>query len=134
MTLVDNIDSRVNTSSTILLSGLEGAVVAGIQSQFGENGIRWTPGFPLATDGSDDGSYTITVQSRDRAGNEVEIQIPFIYDTQVPELVSLTSETGIQLNPSEGAKTFLNSSLSVVTAILMMKTAVGLTSAKHLLG
>ena len=117
VTLVDNIDSRVNTSSTILLSGLEGAVVAGIQSQFGENGIRWTPGFPLATDGSDDGSYTITVQSRDRAGNEVEIQIPFIYDTQVPELVSLTSETGIQLNPSEGAKTFLNSSLSVVTAI-----------------
>ena len=117
VTLADNIDSRVNTSSTILLSGLEGAVVAGIQSQFGENGIRWTPGFPLATDGSDDGSYTITVQSRDRAGNEVEIQIPFIYDTQVPELVSLTSETGIQLNPSEGAKTFLNSSLSVVTAI-----------------
>ena len=117
VTLADNIDSRVNTSSTILLSGLEGAVVAGIQSQFGENGIRWTPGFPLATDGSDDGGYTITVQSRDRAGNEVEIQIPFIYDTQVPELISLTSETGIQLNPSEGAKTFLNSSLSVVTAI-----------------
>ena len=117
VTLADNIDSRVNTSSTILLSGLEGAAVAGIQSQFGENGIRWTPGFPLATDGSGDGDYTITVQSRDRAGNEVEIQIPFIYDTQVPELISLTSETGIQLNPSEGAKTFLNSSLSVVTAI-----------------
>ena len=118
VTLADNVDSRVNTASTILLSGLDGTVVAGIQSQFGENGIRWTPGFPLATDGSDDGGYTITVQSRDRAGNEVEIQIPFIYDTQVPELVSLTSETGIQLNPSEGAKTFLNSSLSVVTAIV----------------
>ena len=116
VTLADNIDSRVNTSSTILLSGLEGAVVAGIQSQFGENGIRWTPGFPLATDGSDDGSYTITVQSRDRAGNEVEIQIPFIYDTQVPELVSLTSKKGVHLNPSVGTKTFLNSSLSVVTA------------------
>ena len=116
VTLVDNIDSRVNTASTIRLSGLDGAAVAGIQSQFGENGIRWTPGFPLATDGSDDGDYTITVQSRDRAGNEVEIQIPFIYDTQVPEFVSLTSETGIQLNPSEGAKTFLNSSLSVLTA------------------
>ena len=118
VTLADNVDARVNTASTIRLSRLEGAAVAGIQSQFGENGIRWTPGFPLATDGSDDGGYTITVQSRDRAGNEVEIQVPFIYDTQVPELVSLTSETGIQLNPSEGAKTFLNSSLSVVTAIV----------------
>ena len=101
---------------TIHLSGADGAVVAGIQSQVGESGIRWTPGFPLATDGSDDGGYTITVQSRDRAGNEVEIQIPFTYDTQAPELV-LTSESGIQLNPSEGATTFLSSSLSVVTAI-----------------
>ena len=117
VTLADNIDSRVNTASTIRLSRVEGAAVAGIQSQFGENGLRWTPGFPLATDGSDDGAYTIVVQSRDRAGNEVEIQIPFTYDTQAPELASLTSETGIQLNPSEGAKTFLNSSLSVVTAI-----------------
>ena len=118
VTLADNIDSTVNFSaSTIRLNSLEGTAVAGNQRQFGENGIRWTPGFPLATDGSYDGRYTITVQSRDRAGNEVEIQIPFIYDTQVPELVSLTSETGIQLNPSEGAKTFLNSSLSVVTAI-----------------
>ncbi len=118
VTLADNIDSRVNTASTIRLSRPDGAAVAGIQSQFGENGLRWTPGFPLATDGSDDGNYIITVQSRDRAGNEVEIEIPFIYDTQVPELVSLTSETGIQLNPSEGAKTFLNSSLSMVTAVL----------------
>ena len=115
VTLMDNIDSRVNTASTISLSRLEGAAVAGIQSQFGENGIRWTPGFPLATDGSYDGSYIITVQSRDRAGNEVEIQIPFIYDTQAPELV-LTSESGVQLNTSEGAEAFLTSSLSVLTA------------------
>ena len=114
--LADNIDSRVNTSSTIRLSRPEGAAVAGVQSQIGENGLRWTPGFPLATDGSYDGGYTITVQSRDRAGNEVEIQIPFIYDTQIPELVTLTSEAGVQLTPAAGAKTFLNSSLSVATA------------------
>ena len=115
VTLADNIDSRVNSTSTIRLSGLEGAAVAGIQRQFGENGIRWTPGFPLATDGSYDGNYIITVQSRDRAGNEVEIQIPFIYDTQAPELV-LTSESGVQLNTSEGAEAFLTSPLSVLTA------------------
>ena len=115
VTLADNIDSRVNTASTIRLSRPEGAAVAGVQSQVGESGLRWTPGFPLATDGSDDGDYTITVQSRDRAGNEVEIQIPFIYDTQVPELI-LTSESGVQLNTSEGAEAFLTSSLSVLTA------------------
>ena len=76
------------------------------------------------------GSYIITVQSRDRAGNEVEIQIPFIYDTQAPELVSLTSETGIQLNPSEGAKTFLNSSLSVITAIFNDENGGGVDFSK----
>ena len=117
VTLTDNIDSTVNFSaSTIRLSNLEGTTVAGNQRQLGENGIRWTPGFSLATDGSDDGSYTITVQSQDRSGNAVEIQISFIYDTQAPELVSLTSQTGIRLNPSVGAKTFLNSSLSAVIA------------------
>ena len=114
--LADNIDSRVNSASTIRLSRLGGIAVAGSLSQFGENGLRWTPGFPLATDGSVDGSYIITVQSRDRAGNAAEVQIPFIYDTQVPELASLTSQTGVQLNPAMGAKTFLNSSLSLATA------------------
>ena len=115
VTLADNIDSRVNSTSTIRLTGLEGTAIAGVQHQFGENGIRWRPGFPLATDGSYDGRYTITVQSRDRAGNEVEIQIPFIYDTQVPELI-LTSESGVQLNTSEGAVAFLTSPLSVLIA------------------
>ena len=117
VTLADNVDSRVNFgASTIRLNGPEGATLLGNQRQFGENGIRWTPGFSLATDGSDDGSYIITVQSRDRAGNEVEIQVPFIYDTQAPKLASLTSDAGFQLNPSVGGKTFLNSSLSVVIA------------------
>ncbi len=126
-TLADNIDSRVNFSaSTIRLNGLGGAVVAGSQRQFGANRIRWTLGAPLATDGSDDGDYTIAVQSRDRAGNVVEIQIPFTYDTQAPELVSLTSETGVQLNPSVGAKTFLNSSLSVVTATFNDESGSGI--------
>ena len=102
-TLTDNIDSGVNFSaSTIRLSGVGGAGVTGSQRQFGKNGIRWTLGAPLATDGSDDGDYTITVQSRDRAGNEAEIQISFTYDTQTPELVSLISGTGVQLNPLVG--------------------------------
>ena len=117
VTLADNIDTSVNFgASTIRLNTLEGALIAGNQRQVGENGIRWTPGFSLATDGSNDGGYTITVQSQDRAGNGIEVQVPFIYDTQIPELVTLTSEAGVQLTPVAGVKTFLNSSLSVATA------------------
>lgn len=117
VTLADNIDTNVNFSaSTIRLNTLEGALVAGNQRQVGENGVRWTPGFSLATDGSDDGGYIITVQSQDRSGNEIEVQVPFIYDTQIPKLVTLTSEAGVQLTPAAGTKTFLNSSLSVATA------------------
>jgi len=119
VTLVDNIDTNVNFSgSTISLNTLEGVSVGGNQRQFGENGIRWTPGFALATDGSDDGDYMITIESRDRAGNPATATVTFSYDTQAPELVSLTSETGAQLTPSVGAQAFLNSSLSVVTAAL----------------
>ena len=130
VTLVDNIDSTINFGgSMIRLNSLDGTAIAGNQRQVGENGIRWTPGFPLATDGSDDGSYTITVQSRDRAGNEVEVQISFIYDTQVPELV-LTSESGVQLNLSEGAEAFLNSSLSVLTATFNDREGGGIDLSK----
>ena len=128
--LADNIDSKVNSASTIRLSRLGGTTVAGSLNQFGENGLRWTPGFPLATDGSVDGRYTITVQSQDRAGNAAEVQIPFIYDTQVPELASLTSQTGVQLNPSMGAKTFLNSSLSMVTATFNDENGGGIDFSK----
>ena len=119
VTLVDNIDTSVNFSnSTIRLNTLEGVLVPGNQRQFAENGIRWTPGFFLSTDGSDDGNYIITVQSQDRSGNTAIAEVTFSYDTQAPELVSLTSEAGVHLNLSVGAKAYLNSSLSVVTATL----------------
>ena len=135
VTLTDNIDTSVNFSNSMIrLSALEGASVAGNQRQFGENGIRWTPGFSLATDGSDDGDYTITVQSQDRSGNQVEAQITFSYDTQAPELVSLTSEAGMDLNPSVGTKAFLNSSLSVVTATFDDVSGGGVDFSKTTIG
>ena len=135
VTLVDNIDTSVNFSNSMIrLNTLEGVSVAGNQRQFGEHGIRWTPGFSLATDGSDDGDYTITVQSQDRSGNVVEAQITFSYDTQAPELVSLTSEGGVHLNPSVGTKAFLNSSLSVVTATFDDESGGGVDFSKTAIG
>ncbi len=109
--LQDNSGAGLNlNSSTIRLSGPKGEV-AGTQSRVGENRIRWTLATPLATDGSADGMYTITVEPLDNAGNPGRKGlITFVYDTQVPQLVSLG-----QINIS-GVKTFLNSALSLITA------------------
>ena len=135
VTLVDNIDTSVNFSNSVIrLNALEGGSVAGTQRQFGENRIRWTPGFSLATDGSDDGGYTITVQSQDRSGNAAEAHVTFSYDTQAPELVSLISEAGVHLNSSVGTKTFLNSSLSVVTATFDDENGGGVDFSKTAIG
>ena len=107
--LADNIALNRN-ASTIRLSGPKGAV-GGVQSPIGENGIRWWLSFPLETDGTDDGTYTLTVAPVDYAANEgSQWQIPFIYDTQAPQLISL-----LPIEISE-PQTFQNAPLSQITA------------------
>ena len=107
--LADNIALNRN-ASTIRLNGPRGAV-DGVQSPIGENGIRWWLSFPLYTDGTDDGTYTLAVAPVDYAANEgSQWQIPFIYDTQSPQLISL-----LPIEISE-PQTFQNSPLSQITA------------------
>ncbi len=107
--LADNIALNRN-ASTIRLNGPRGAV-DGVQSPIGENGIRWWLSFPLDTDGTDDGTYTLAVAPADYAANEgSQWQIPFIYDTQSPQLISL-----LPIEISE-PQTFQNSPLSQITA------------------
>ena len=107
--LADNIALNRN-ASTIRLSGPKGAV-DGVQSIIGKNGIRWWLSFPLDTDGTDDGTYTLTVAPVDYAANEgSQWQIPFIYDTQAPQLISL-----LPIEISE-PQTFQNAPLSQITA------------------
>ena len=106
--LADNIALNRN-ASTIRLSGPKGAV-DGVQSIIGKNGIRWWLSFPLDTDGTDDGTYTLTVAPVDYAANEgSQWQIPFIYDTQAPQLISL-----LPIEISE-PQTFQNAPLSQIT-------------------
>ena len=42
----------------------------------------------LATNGSDDGEYTVIISLADRAGNTLKIEHTFVYDTQAPTLVN----------------------------------------------
>ena len=89
--LDDNIDDGLNLSaSAIALNGPNGAIF-GNQTFGGDSTLRWNLRVPIATDGSEDGIYTITINATDRAGNSADFgEISFVYDTQAPRLVSLT--------------------------------------------
>ena len=89
--LEDNIDGGLNlAASTIALNGPNGAIF-GNQTFGGDSTLRWNLKVPIATDGSEDGIYTISINATDRAGNTADFgEVPFVYDTQAPRLVSLT--------------------------------------------
>ncbi len=76
------------SGSTIKVAGLAGEI-DGDQRAQGDT-IIWTPVVPLATDGTQDGTYTITVTPVDNARRIGQPRIQtIIYDTQPPEVVSL---------------------------------------------
>ena len=107
--LVDNIALNRN-ASTIRLNGPDGGV-DGVQSPVGANGIRWMLSFPLKTDGTDDGTYTLIASPVDAATNEgSQRQISIVYDTQPPRLISL-----LPIEVSE-PQTFRNTPISLITA------------------
>jgi hypothetical protein len=74
------------TGSTIGLKGPKGDVL-GVQSNDGTNTLIFTLTDPLAVDGSDDGSYTISVTPVNAAKLEgPEAEFTFFYDTVAPEV------------------------------------------------
>lgn len=89
--LGDNIDDGLNLSaSTIALNGPNGSIF-GNQTFGSDSSLRWNLKDTIATDGSEDGIYTVTINATDRAGNTAEFGgISFAYDTQAPRLISLT--------------------------------------------
>ena len=88
--LEDNIELDLPASS-IRLKGPDGSLVLGEQTQISNNKMRWQLRSPLlATDGIQDGHYTVEIIGADKANNRTEpINITFIYDNLAPELVSL---------------------------------------------
>ena len=62
-------------------------------------------------------------------------QVTFSYDTQAPELVSLTSEAGVHLNPVSGYEEHsLTVPLSVVTATFDDESGGGVDFSKTAIG
>ena len=75
-----------DAGSKIRLIGPRGEV-KGEQKAEGDDTLIWTPILPLATDGSDDGNYTIRVLPVNKSGRTGdEVQFEFMYDTVAPEV------------------------------------------------
>jgi len=72
----------------ITLKDSSGKTIPGVLTDDGNQRVIWTLDTPLATDGSDDGKYSVSVNMRDQAGNEKDIEYALIYDTQPPQVVS----------------------------------------------
>ena len=70
---------------------------------------------PLAQDGSADGEYTVKVPLVDRAGNVLDSEYVFVYDSQVPRIssVSVNTEPALELLPQEVAE--ISESISSIT-------------------
>ena len=70
-----------------------GNIVSAVQTNDGESQIFLTLFQPLATDGSDDGVYTVSIELTDKAGNLNSLSHQFIYDTLIPNIISVTANT-----------------------------------------
>ena len=78
-----------SAGSTIAVTGPNGEV-EGVQTSRGENQIAWRP-LQLATDGSTDGVYTVTVTPVNNGGRlGIPARHQFTLDTQEPEVTSVT--------------------------------------------
>ena len=114
---------------TVELLGLQGTPIAAaltldeINSQ-----LYLTLDTPLAQDGSADGEYTVKVSLVDKAGNILDSEQTFVYDSQVPRLasVSVNTESAMELVPQE--ITEISESISSITLQFEEATRVDFTN------
>ncbi|HGJ65722.1 TPA: hypothetical protein ENS27_10065, partial [bacterium] len=77
------------TGSSIVVKDPSGKILQGDQVSKDDDTIIWNPVNILAKDGTDDGTYTVTITPVDSLGTKgQERQYTLIYDTQLPEVIS----------------------------------------------
>ena len=82
--------------STIAVTSATGLPVPGITTSNGTDQLTWTP-IVLPTNGSADGSYTVVITPKDKAGRQGDVTYrQFVYDTQEPRITASTPVSLIQ--------------------------------------
>ncbi len=100
---------------SISLEKESGDVVAGTITDDDTNQLFYTLSTPLPTDGSSDGSYILNVNLIDKAGNRKHVQHNIIYDSQTPQIVSVTLNTDSSLNLTPYEVTELSETINKLT-------------------
>ena len=101
---------------TIELLDPEGASVDATVTSDEINSLLYlTLSNPFARDGSADGTYTVRVSLVDKAGNTLDSEQTFIYDSQVPRLssVMINTESPMELVPRQ--VTEISETISTIT-------------------
>ena len=76
--------------STIAVTNEAGLPIPGATTPNGTDQLTWTP-IVLPTNGSADGSYTVAVTPKDKAGRQGDVTYrQFVYDTQSPRITAST--------------------------------------------
>ena len=99
-------DLLLASQSIELIDATGGVVPAMLTSDELTNQLYLTLSSPFARDGSADGTYTVRISLVDKAGNRLDSEHAFIYDSQVPRLSSVTvnTEPPVELVPREVAE------------------------------
>ena len=109
------------TGSRIGLRGPHGNLIVGSQRSNGVNSLTYNLSRPRATDGTEDGEYTILVTLVNEAGRSSEEQeFTFTYDTQEPE-VTWVSHLNVDANLS-----FVSEQITEIEARLEDKGPAGI--------
>lgn len=107
--------------SSIVVKDSTGKVLQGDQTSSGTDTIIWKPLNPFAIDGTDDGTYTVTVTPVDTLGTVGQArQYTLIYDTQSPQVESASP---VDINASV---TYVGQQIVSVTAKIKDKGPAGL--------
>ncbi len=105
-----NLDSQV-----IGLQKDSGEQVPGHITNDGVNQIFFTLATPLPTDGTADGEYKLTIDLEDKAGNSYQSEHKILYDSQTPQLASVSLNTDVPLDLTPYQVTDLTESINQLT-------------------
>ena len=121
-------DLLLEAQTIALIDASNSAVPATITYDEVTNQLYLTPVSPFSRDGSADGEYTLKISLVDRAGNAVDSEHTFIYDSQVPQLASVSVNTASPMELAPQEITEISEAISSITLQFEEATRVDFTN------